>query len=83
MAERDPTRWKVDAVAPQDPLAGLELALELPDDGRPVDARGSEVRLVVLEVVRDPASRLGRHSAGMLREDEAQWKYWPPSMTIV
>ena len=80
---RDPARREVDAVAAQDPLARLGLALELPDDRRPVDARGSEVRLVALEVVDDPASRLGLHSAGMLREDEAQWKYWPPSMTIV
>src|SRR5262249_27615636 len=49
----------------------------------PVDPRGAEVRLVRADVVHDavPVPRLD--AVTMLVEREDQWKYWPPSITIV
>ena len=49
----------------------------------PSTSRGAVVRLVPLDVVDDAGARLGRDSLRMLGEAEDQWKYWPPSITIV
>ena len=68
----DSARREVDAVAAHDPcLRGVELDVaararasppspaELPDERRPVDVRGAEVRLVRADVVDDPVAGRG------------------------
>src|SRR5262249_30746863 len=73
---------EVDAVAADDPVA-LGLLGQLPDERLPVDLRGAVMRLVALDVVDDAIAVLRPHAFRVLRELEDQWKYWPPSMTIV
>ena len=41
------------------------------------------MRLVSRDVVDDTVSRLRHDPARMVEERENQWKYWPPSITIV
>ena len=93
VAVRDPARLEVDAVAPQQPaVARLDLAGELravlvaaerPAERGPVDPGRREVRGVGAEVEDDRVRPLGVDAAGVVEEREPQWKYWPPSMTIV
>ena len=45
--------------------------------------RGAEVRLVARDVVDDAVAGLGRDAVRVLGQAEDQWKYWPPSITIV
>ena len=80
---RDPAGREVDAVAAQQPLAGARILHDLPDEGRPVHPRGAEPRRVPLQVVDDARPGLRLHALGPLVKREDQWKYWPPSMTIV
>src|SRR5207247_8470719 len=95
VAVRNSSRRKVDAIAAQDPARGaleLDLRHELravaltsdsPLERRTGNAHGPRVRLVSLEVVDDPVSGRSLQPIGMLVEREDQWKYWPPSMTMV
>ena len=41
------------------------------------------MRLVPLQVVDDAIARRCLDAVRMLVEREVQWKYWPPSITIV
>jgi len=88
--------WReVHAVAAHDPLAPrveldvdcescvLALAPDLPHDGRAVHASPTVVSFVPLQVVDDTGPSLRVDTSGSLMEREDQWKYWPPSMTIV
>ena len=59
------------------------VAAQLPDDGRPCHLRRAETRRVRLDVVDDARARLGCDAVRVLVEREPQWKYCPPSMTIV
>ena len=83
MAICDSSRREVHAIAAQHPVAVLRLVRELPDERVSLHGGRTEVRLISLDVVDDPIPRRGSHAAGMLGQLEAQWKYWPPSMTIV
>ena len=86
---------EVDPVAADDPAdRGVELhfrserrarsvTAELPDEGVAADASRSDRCLVSLEVVDDARPSLGFDSGRMLVEREPQWKYCPPSITIV
>ena len=73
---------EVDAVAAEQPGAGRPLG-QLPDERVPLDARRADVRLVARDVVDDPVARPGLDAVRVLRQAEDQWKYWPPSITIV
>src|SRR5262249_27533291 len=80
----DGTRRELDAVAAQHPLASLGDAGELPEEGVPLDACGSEVGLPALDIVDDAGSRLrldaarvfakreDLHAASLLATDTAQ-----------
>ncbi len=83
MAICDSSRREVHAIAAQHPVAVLRLVRELPDERVSLHRGRTEVRLIGLDVVDDSIPRRGSHAAGMLGQLEAQWKYWPPSMTIV
>ena len=83
----DAARREVDAVAAHEPL-GRRRARPRADEQRarrrrrrraPTRARGR--RRASWTTRLRPASALG--AVGMLGEREPQWKYWPPSMTIV
>src|SRR5829696_5969794 len=86
---------KVDPVAADDPAGrGIELhlggegrpglvAVELPHERRTVHTGCPEPRRVPLEVVDDARSWLGHDSLRMLVERKPQWKYCPPSITMV
>ena len=95
---RDAAQREVDPVAADDPVGerveldepgeqgALRLALvvvELPDERGAVDLGGAEPRLAALQVVDDAvaADRLDARLEAV--EGESQWKYWPPSMTMV
>ena len=79
---RDAARWEIHAVAANHRRRRRALG-QLPDERTPLDARGTEMRLVALDVVDDPIAVLGRRSVWMLGETEDQWNVWPPSITIV
>ena len=79
---RDAAGREVDPVAAQQPVAFGPLR-QLPHERVPVDVRGAVVRLVPLDVVDDAVAGLGRDAVRMLGQAEDQWKYWPPSITIV
>ena len=94
----DAAEREVDPVAPHDPggervelhevrdqrALGVELVVvELPDERRPVDLGRPEARDRGTQVV-DDAVAADRLDAGLeVVEREPQWKYCPPSMTIV
>ena len=76
----NPAGWEVDAVEARNPLA-VELDRRCDERvcGSSVEQLPDQPR-AVLEDVLDPKMRSvvrGR------RQGEDQWKYWPPSMTIV
>ena len=96
VAVRDPAGRELDAVAAHQPPGGrVELHVdreerafaavfgELPDQRPAVDLPIAEPRLVPLDVVDHPVTRCGRHAVSLVVEREPQWKYWPPSMTII
>src|SRR5205807_3436355 len=76
----DAARREVDPVAAEQPVS-LGPVVHLPDERLAVDARGAEVRLVAGDVVHDARPVLGHDALGADRDP--QWKYWPPSITIV
>src|SRR2546428_4066891 len=91
-----PTGWEVDPVAAQEPARPLvELdrgreqgavagrVAELPDERAAANGRRAEVGGAALDVVDGPVSTGSLHAVGMLEERQDQWKYWPPSITIV
>ena len=63
--------------------APVLVLLELPDERVPVDPRRAEERLVAPDVVDDAVAGGGLDPARMVVEGEPQWKYWPPSITMV
>src|SRR5262249_20529110 len=80
-----PRRKRVELDESRDERAlGVELVvIELPDERRPVDGGRAEARDGRVDVVDDAvaADRLDAGREAVQREP--QWKYWPPSMTIV
>ncbi len=56
---------------------------QLPHERVPVDVGGAVVSLVPLDVVDHAVAGLGRDAVRMLGQAQHQWKYWPPSITIV
>ena len=59
------------------------VVVHLPDERETVDRGGAEPRALGVDVVDDTVAA-DRLDAGVEAvEREPQWKYWPPSMTIV
>ena len=56
---------------------------QLPDERRAADTCSSEIRPHICQVVDDAHAAGGLDTLGPLVQREVQWKYWPPSMTIV
>ena len=78
----DAARREIDAVAAHDPVPGRPLR-QLPDERMAVDARRTAHGLVALDVVDDVVAGPEGDAVRVLREPQDQWKYWPPSITIV
>ena len=87
VAPHDPRGERIELDEPRDERA-LRLALvavELPDERPSLDGRAPEARGVVRDVVHDAVAADGLDARLEAVEWRAacQWKYWPPSMTIV
>ena len=75
-------RWRIEVELCAQ-LRALGPNPELPHERMPVDSCRTEVRLVALDVVDDPNPRSRLDTVRVLGESQDQWKYWPPSITIV
>src|SRR5207248_1186199 len=56
---------------------------EFPDERVLLDRDRAEPRVTPADVVDDPVPRQRRRARGQVEERQPQWKYWPPSITIV
>jgi hypothetical protein len=93
VAVGDAAGREVDPVAAHEPVApeldvggqrgGAAVLAHRPDDRGPVDAGRAARGRVRAEVVHDHTDRADVTTFAMFVQREDQWKYWPPSMTIV
>ena len=73
---------EVDAVAAEQP-GRRPAARSAPRRARARRRGRARVCLVARDVVDDAVAGLGLDAVRVLRQAEDQWKYWPPSITIV